>query len=343
VKNTFLKSRSHRPEQLRSKTSTPSLASSLAKFLLFSLLTLAISSLPLTASSGDLSHEALFGPNKSFPYFESTSELDSNSPQHFSAANAAMLAQCSMLAYVRESAFIEKQLAKFGYSATEFFDIGGTFAYLAEDDRNIILSFRGTETADKIDYLTDARVIQKDFTQHGRAHSGFIQALEIVENQVLTSLKKRSDLAPDKTIWLTGHSLGGALATLFAIKYPDYADAIYVIGSPRAVNKKLAQHWHEKLAIYRIVNNNDLVTRIPSPPFYQHIGSTYFLSADGSLIIDPPSSKKWKDRLRGHSQFAKRLIEEHWANADFSAIPSDYFVDHSPLHYVEILTNLSRK
>ncbi|MBK1879439.1 lipase family protein [Pelagicoccus mobilis] len=306
---------------------------------LFFLFTLQVSL--LAAPSGSLSHEALFGPNKSFDYFAKNSELVTESPRLFSAANASMLAQSSMLAYVTEQDFITETFAEIGYDSTEFFDREGTFAYLAEDERNIIVSFRGTESADRIDYLTDARFIQKDFTIHGKAHSGFILALSKVESQILYSIKKRTSDAPDKKVWLTGHSMGAALATLFAIKYPEEVDAVYAIGSPRTVNKALAQHWHERLPLFRIVNNNDLVTRVPSPPFYQHIGPTYFLTSEGQLIIDPPKSRKWKDRLKGHGQFARRLIEEHWAQADFSAIPSDYFVDHSPLFYVEALQALA--
>lgn len=305
-----------------------------------------IFSLHLTLSAteeGTLSHEALFGPNKIYPYFDSHSQLHAESPHEFSANNAAMLAQCSMLAYVREHEFIAEQFSKIGYDSTEFFDVQGTFAYLAENQDHIVVCFRGTESADKIDYLTDARFLQKNFTPHGRAHSGFIDALDLVETQILAALESRAKTTPSKTVWFTGHSMGAALATLFSIKYPEKVDALYAIGSPRLANRKLARHWHETLNIFRIVNNNDLVTRVPTPPFYQHIGATHFLTAEGDLIVDPPVTQKWKDRLKGHGKFAQKLIEEHWSDGDFSAIPSDYFVDHSPLMYTQILSELAAR
>ncbi len=314
---------------------------------LLSLFTLAI---PLPASTEDapsssphhdLSHEALFAPNKTFPYFESCGKLEEGTPTHFSPNNAAMLAQCCMLIYVKEPEFIKETLQKAGFQDTEIFEVAGTYAFLTESPEHIVIAFRGTETGDLTDYLTDAKIHQRPFTQHGRAHAGFLDALALVQKQIQNSLATRLEANPDKTVWVTGHSLGGALATLFSIQNADSIDALYTIGSPRAVNRQLAEHWHELLPIFRIVNNNDLVARIPAPPFYQHIGPTYFLTADGNFIVDPPKTRLWKERLKGHGQFIEELVSEHWAENDFSAIPSDYFVDHSQLLYVEALIALA--
>ncbi len=316
--------------------------------MLLALFTLAI---PLPASPEDapsspsprhqLSHAYLFAPNKTFPYFESCGKLEATRPTLFSPKNAAMLAQCSMLIYVKEPEFIQETLAKAGFPDTEFFDIAGTYAFLTESPEHIVIAFRGTETGDMTDYLTDAKIHQRPFTEYGQAHAGFLDALAHVQEQIQKSLSTRLEANPDKMVWVTGHSLGGALATLFSIQNADSVDALYTVGSPRACNRKLAEHWHELLPIFRIVNNNDLIARIPAPPFYQHIGPTYFLTADGDLIVDPPKTRLWKERLKGHGQFIEKLVSEHWAENDFSAIPSDYFVDHSQLLYVETLIDLA--
>ncbi len=315
---------------------------------LLALLSLFTLTTPLPAStedapspSRDLSHAYLFAPNKTFPYFESCGKLEANTPTHFSPNNAAMLAQCCMLIYVKEPEFIKETLQNAGFQDSEFFDIAGTYAFLAESPKHIVIAFRGTETGDLTDYLTDAKIHQRPFTEHGRAHSGFLDALAQVQEQIQKSLAARLEASPEKMVWVTGHSLGGALATLFSIQNADSIDALYTIGSPRAANRKLAAHWHELLPIFRIVNNNDLVARIPAPPLYQHIGPTYFLTADGDLIVDPPQTRLWKERLKGHGQFIEELVSEHWAENDFSAIPSDYFVDHSQLLYVETLIALA--
>ncbi len=288
-----------------------------------------------------LSHDALFAPNTSFAYFEKCGTLDPTSPDTFSVSNAAMLAQCCLLIYVKEPEFIETTLATAGFSDTQFFDESGTYAFLAESDKHIVIAFRGTETGDKVDYLTDAKFHQEDFTENGTAHAGFIAALQKVETQLTASLKTRLKASPQKTVWVTGHSMGGALATLYCIQNADSVDALYLMGSPRVTGQKLAKHWQGTLPIFRIVNNNDLVARVPAQPFYQHVGPTYFLTADHQLIIDPPFSRAWKERLKGHQKFIKRLISDHWLESDFTAIPSDYFVDHSQLHYAQILCKLA--
>lgn len=294
-------------------------------------------------NKNQLSHAALFAPNTTFPYFENREKLQTNSPGTFSADSASVLAQCSMLIYVKEADFIEEALRVAGLENTRFFDKNGSYAFLSENEENIVITFRGSESGDRADYLTNSKFNQTQFTRNGTAHSGFVEALEQVENELLEELEERLAAGPDKSVWVSGHSMGGALATLFCIRNSDSIDALYTFGSPRTVGQNLAEHWSEKLPIFRIVNNNDIVARVPSPPFYQHVGKTYFITAERELIVSPEMGEKWKELFKGHRKFMKRLITEHWMQNDFSAIPSDYFVDHSPRLYAEILLELAGK
>ncbi len=289
---------------------------------------------------GPLSHAALFAPNTTFPYFERINRLHATDEPVFDPRNAAMLAQCSMLIYVEDRQFIMDTLAKAFLGQTEFFDYGGTYAFIAEGREDIVIAFRGTETGDKIDYLTDAKFLQTDFAGLGRAHSGFVAAYELVKEPIAAELAKRLAKG-DKRVWATGHSLGGALATLWSLDNPSLAHGIYTIGSPRVVDGKLARVAGEQPNFFRLVNNNDIIPRLPGPPFYQHIGSTYYITAQQELIVDPPRGKLWKSRWKGHRKFLAKLLEEHWSQRDFRAIPSDYFVDHSPRLYVEALFEIS--
>lgn len=289
----------------------------------------------------ELSHAALFAPNTSFDYFAECGTPDAADPARFSLQSAAMLAQCSLLSYVPGPDFLQETLAGAGFLQLQTFAHAGTYAFLAENDHHRVVTFRGSESGDRTDYLTNSKFNQTRFTEHGTAHSGFVEALAHVSPELLQALDERREARPGKTVWLTGHSMGGALAILFAIENPERVDAVYPIGAPRTVGRELAEHASGSLAIFRVVNNNDIVPRLPAPPFYEHIGPTYFLTADRALLIDPPASKAWRERLRGHRKFLKKLVAEHWARKDFSAIPSDVFVDHSPRLYAEILLQLA--
>ncbi len=289
----------------------------------------------------DLSHAALFAPNKEFPYFESVNELAATE-SGFDAANAATLAQFSLLVYVREEDFLTKILNEAGYPHVETFGREGTFAILAANDENVVLAFRGTEGGSIEDYLADTNLALKKFEDIGRAHAGFIKALGMVDAEIQESISTLLEDAPNRKLWITGHSLGAALATLYAVRHPEHVEAIYTIGSPRIAGRKLADSLSESLPLYRIVNDNDLVARLPTPPLYRHIGSTYFITTEGELVVDPGAMDKWKDHLRGHKKLITRIWTENWSEGKFGAIPSDYFVDHSPRLYVEALLALSQ-
>lgn len=291
-------------------------------------------------SAGALSHEFLFAPNKTYPYFEQHNQLYHAPEPTYDLRNAAMLAQCSYLVYVKDRDFLRETLAKTDFKEVSFFEREGTFAFLAESDADLLLVFRGTESADKIDFLTDAKIIQNDFGPKGRAHSGFIEALSWVSDDIAQVVENKPE-AKRHRVWVAGHSLGGALATLWGIQNSDRVISVYTIGTPRIGGTKLADYWDERLPLYRTVNDNDIIPRIPTPPFYKHIGSTYFVTTDKELIVDPPALDKWEHHLRGHREFLNRLFKEHWSESDFTAIPSDYLIDHSPRLYTEALLLLA--
>lgn len=87
------------------------------------------------------------------------------------------------------------------------------------------MAFRRTEGNDRKDLIADLRFIKVNLNGHGRADKGFIAALA-------DDVKELVSLIPAGARRLfTGHSLGGALATLAAALHsPDY---LYTYGSPR--------------------------------------------------------------------------------------------------------------
>ena len=115
-----------------------------------------------------------------------------------------------------------------------------------------MLAFRGTEKKVS-DWLTDARCVPTVLDK-GKVHTGFWTAFtknkdaqnrtvkEIVEEilQRPEALDGNNKLLP---LFITGHSLGGALALLATkLVAPNVTGACYTFGGPRIANYEFFQH-----------------------------------------------------------------------------------------------------
>jgi len=86
---------------------------------------------------------------------------------------------------------------------------------------------------------------------------------------------------------------------------------MYSFGSPRIFNLALSQRYSKLIPdSFRVVAEGDLVTNLPPPYFYKHVGTEVVVDGvgSGSLVIDPSFMER---RLRIHS---KRRLGEHRLN-----------------------------
>lgn len=156
---------------------------------------------------------------------------------------------------------LEVNLRKADFVLTETFNEGDTQAFLAkrETDKIAVLAFRGTEANSWKDIRTDLK-FRFHKGEHGlKVHRGFRDAYEKVEEKVKSSIDSNTK---GYTLYITGHSLGGALAIIAAMKLErDSLAACYTFGSPRVGNDELAEEI--RAPVYRIVNAADGVPRLP--------------------------------------------------------------------------------
>lgn len=141
------------------------------------------------------------------------------------------------------------------------FDNNGTQAIFLENDNYVFLGFRGTEATSIKDIKADANAVITVCKSGGKIHSGFDEAFSQLSIEIQTLLNE--DEFTNKPLFITGHSLGGALATVATKKLTHKGGiaACYTFGSPRVGDVDWTTNI--KTPIYRIVNAADPVTMLP--------------------------------------------------------------------------------
>lgn len=93
------------------------------------------------------------------------------------------------------------------------------------------------------------------------------------------------------TVICTGHSLGGALATLCALwfKRRQPKSLVYCVtfGSPRVGSSTFQDLYHKEIGLdhhFRVVRKADPVSKVPSSKNYRHVG-TEIVEIDKSKVI----------------------------------------------------------
>ena len=223
----------------------------------------------------------------------------------YSLSNAYALTQAAGLSYGTPDQ-ITRQVWSWEFPQFKFLDCDTTQAYVMGNDRTIVIAFRGTEMKKLQDWRTD---LKAGFTPEcgGNVHRGFQTAIDhIWESLVVTILKFRTK---NQKLFLTGHSLGGALATLSAIrlvKSGQPVNALYTYGSPRVGNRDFRSEFNRLLLdrAFRFVNDEDGVARLPMKALgYCHVGQKFRFDRSGQLEHTIPSEFSLLD-------YAKDELEE---------------------------------
>jgi len=259
-------------------------------------------------------------------------KLKFESGTSFGLQKAFSLAKASLLAY-EDPADIEKQVRDvWKFDDFQFFDEGKTQGFAMADAKRIVIAFRGTEpTLEEWLNNLDFDLVPGPFG--GEVHDGFSGALDAVWTQVDRTISRFRQNA-SKSIWITGHSLGAALATLAAARRRDAdqrVDGLYTFGQPRTGDRTFARNFNAdfKTQTFRFVNNNDVVTRIPPRSLgYSHAGSLKYLTEEGELEDDIGSWWGFLDRMRGRIE-------------DIFEWGSDCLKDHSMSAYATLIGELT--
>lgn len=194
------------------------------------------------------------------------------------------------------------------------------FGFILESANEIVIAFRGTSSA--TNWIADAIASQKNFKFIKEAcltHRGFTGIYSSARRQLLSALDR---LPADKTLYLTGHSLGGALATLCAVDIAANtarSPILFTYGSPRAGDPDFAKALAKYVPnSYRIANLFDVVTHAPpyvyklpkreQVYYYSHVPASSLLNfQNGSLSSNHIIGSYFAELAKREPEFAARL------------------------------------
>ena len=219
--------------------------------------------------------------------------------------NALCMAVMANLAY-ENKAKIQRQTARWGFGRFHFFAKGGTEAFIVGDAEKVIVAFRGTKPTVLKDWRTDVR-FRLVKGPVGKVHRGFRTALGGIWPALRPMIRSfQDDKTNPQSLWLTGHSLGAGLATLAYARLRFEEDkpvhGLTTFGQPRTGNGDFAAaiNRDSMARMYRLVNNSDLVPRLPPRSLgYSHAGRLVYFTSAGRATSDMSVWMRVLDRARG--------------------------------------------
>jgi hypothetical protein len=262
--------------------------------------------------------------------------------------NAWWMADAALLAYSSPAAIDAAfTTAGLGAAITHFHGVHSTEAYAASLPDAIVLSFRGTQLDDfwasVLDFVADVGILPVPDAGGHLVHAGFNAALGEVWADVERYVYAEQARVP-RPLWVTGHSLGAALATLAASRLSGNALARlrggYTFGSPRVGDGAFGTAIG--VPLYRFRNDSDIVPHLPLGLLFRHVGYLQFIDGAGHLhrnltktqeaMLEPAASV-----LSVREAMTLRQIV---ASSESLELPvPGMLADHAPINYSTLAWN----
>lgn len=275
-----------------------------------------------------------------------------------SLRHAWWLAECALAAYADPG----EAAAVFGLAGLRVAGGGpvtgarfGGQCYVVADDETIIIAFRGTQVVKTADWrapgrfqavmkrvlrdlATDAktRLVPWPGPAGGRVHQGFSDSLHELLPGVAARLEELRAERPARRLWLTGHSLGAALATLAADRLAGVC-GIHVFGSPRVGDATFAANV--VFPGWRFRHHTDAIPWVPLETMgFAHVPCGRYLDRHAAVRHEPDQLGLWLDAAAG----APAAMGQAWSalrRGEWAALTPRNFIDHAPLVYAVRLWN----
>lgn len=258
-----------------------------------------------------------------FPVYDKLEEKLANPHDTPDEVVRHVLATCCGYAY-GDKEVVTTMLARLGLEKTNIAEVTMSVdamllrstAYIVQsrDGRVVILCYRGTPPLDLISWAMDAEIEpdqidigRKGDPLRGDVHGGFYRNVRATRFEVVKALLKAAKgqpitgsggaVKPLQALYITGHSLGGAMALLMGImlrktqpgteykKLADKMKAIYTFGQPMVASPQLADDLQQdrffRDNLVRYIYNKDVIPQLPPIGSYAHFGQEYQYHVNG--------------------------------------------------------------
>ena len=183
-----------------------------------------------------------------------------------------------------------------------FFDgrpIEGTQAYFwrpLKGQKHAFVVFRGTdELKDAFDDIDIRRTQLGDDKNRAKVHLGFYKQYQVVREALMTVLETHA--GDYEEVYVMGHSLGGALATLaapdIASLMPDKKVHCHTFGSPRVGDDAFVEYFDKRVAsCWRVFNQEDPVRLVPISHRFKHVHGGLCIT-DNLAVLSETDDLPW--------------------------------------------------
>lgn len=190
------------------------------------------------------------------------------------------------------------------------FDEGGSHILCQRLPDAILVAYQGTDSSDAADIMSNLRIDPRPGPNGGWCHAGYKSYALAPWGAVRGWLDQVDDGRP---IIFTGHSRGGAAATIAAAFWQDHCSCVS-FGAPKPGNSAF---WGKiSWPVYRVTVANDFATEYPTMfgvpvPGYTQGGQELRLSPSGIVpLAYLPMQNRGRQDLSEHDA-AKRYLR--WA------------------------------
>lgn len=215
-----------------------------------------------------------------------------------------------------------------------------SFGFVARHQETgiVYVAFRGTESVDDWLMNVELRLVPQS-AGWGRVDGGFSGVYAQCSTGILDAVR----LAGARQVIVTGHSLGGALATLCVADVRaslDITPTLYTFASPRTGDPAFAARFNSECPVaWRVVNTEDVITTVPPSTSALERKYPRLLADILHLLSRLPLIRTWVTHRMGWTRLwhSGQLYEHVGTPVDFTKNGGTVLANHDLLTYLGAL------